>query len=90
MPIGYDIDLLCDAVTFATEGYTINQRDLQRGIRVGFVKAQRLLLLMGDYGITTTPGSRQESRMVLLTKDQVPGKLAELREIASKEASDAV
>lgn len=90
MPIGHDIDLLCDAVTFAARGYVVSQRNLQRHVRVGFVKAQRLLLLMDNYGITDGPPlTRWSSRTALITPEQLPAKLAELREIASKEKADA-
>jgi hypothetical protein len=90
MPIGHDIDLLCDAVTFAASGYVINQRNLQRRVRVGHLKAQRLLFLMDDYGVTDGPPlTRWSSRMTLITEEQLPAKLAELREIASTESEAA-
>ena len=88
MPIGHDLDLLCDAVTVAASRTHVNQRTIQRYVRVGVVKAQRLLLLMDDYGVTGgQPSGRWESRTVLITGEQVPAKLAELRAIASKEAA---
>lgn len=76
MPIGYDIDLLCDAVTVASSREFINQRTIQRHVRMGFVKAQRLLLLMDAYGITDgQPTGRWQSRVVLITGEQLPGVL---------------
>jgi hypothetical protein len=87
LPIGRDLDLLCDAVTWASERQFINQRTIQRRVRVGFLKAQWLLLLIDDYGITGgQPSGRWESREVLITAEQLPAKLTELREYARKEA----
>jgi hypothetical protein len=85
LPISHDIDLLCDAVTWAVERRRrtrIAPGSIQRYVRVGWVKAERLSLLMDDYGITA---GEFPNRTVLVTKEQLPDVLAKLREIASRE-----
>lgn len=51
MQIGADLDLLCEAVTMAASGYKISRLNVQRRLRVGFAKADRLVLLMEDHGV---------------------------------------
>jgi hypothetical protein len=88
LPIGRDIDLLCDAVTAVAGSAFVSQRNLQRRIRVGFIKAQLLLLLMDAYGITDgPPQTRWSSRTVKVSKTDLPARLAELRDLAAREGS---
>lgn len=86
MPIGPDIALLCEAATAVTGSSSISQRHLQRRLRVGFVKAQRLLLLMDDYSITGGAPFGGD-RAVLLSRCDLPAQLAELRGMAAREVS---
>ena len=90
MPIGSDLDLLCDAVTWALQrrrpGTPVGPAIIQRYVRVGFAKAHRLCLLMDDYGITD---GEPRGRTVLVNGEQLPEVLATLREFASQEESRA-
>jgi DNA segregation ATPase FtsK/SpoIIIE, S-DNA-T family len=87
MPIGHDIDLLCDAVEVATRLQQASATVLQRKVRVGFAKAWRLLLLLEDYGVIG-PAVRGKHR-VLVASDDHAATIARLREIASKETASA-
>jgi hypothetical protein len=86
-PIGTDIDLLCDAVTWAVERRRPDQpvrvMDVQRYVHVGFATAHQLVRLMDAYSITGG-----DPRLVLTTKEQLPGVLANLRDLAGKEGTD--
>lgn len=90
MPIDHDIDLLCYAAEWAAwhPASPIGLTTVQRRVRVGFVKAQRLLLLMAEYGITGPPVGSPPRQPVLTTREELAGKLAELRDIAGREAGD--
>jgi hypothetical protein len=84
MPIGHDIDLLCDAVEVVTRLQRADARVIQRRVRVGFAKAGRLLLLLSDYGITGAPDSRGRYP-VLVACDERAAAISRLREMAGKE-----
>jgi DNA segregation ATPase FtsK/SpoIIIE, S-DNA-T family len=88
MPIGYDIGLLCDAVEVVTRLQQASATVIQRKLRVGFVKAGRLLLLLSDYGITGAPDSRGRYPVLVAWEDHA-ATIAQLREMAGKEESDA-
>lgn len=76
---GDDLGLLCDAIEAVGKAQYAHQDLIQRRVRVGFVKAGRLLYLMEDAGIIGPLINGQKRREVLITLDQVPAVLAELR-----------
>jgi hypothetical protein len=83
-PIGRDIDLLCEAVgvaAAATSGQTGAQQ-IQRKVRVGWVKASHLVALMDDYGVTEYG---HPYHRVLISREQVAETQERLRQIAAKE-----
>jgi S-DNA-T family DNA segregation ATPase FtsK/SpoIIIE len=76
---GHDLGLLCDAVEVVGKARFAHQDLIQRRVRVGGFKAMRLLLLMEEAGIIGPFANGQRRRDVLITQDQVPAALAELR-----------
>ena len=86
-PIGRHLDMLCDAAEIVTRSQYATLSLIQRRVRVGFATAGRLMGLLEDYGITGQYVKGQAE--VLVTEDMLPGVLATLREIASKEERDA-
>lgn len=65
---GDDRDLLCSAAEHVIKTQRADPRTLQRKIRVGFVKAGTLMLLLEDAGVVawTEAGARE----VLVPRDQ--------------------
>jgi S-DNA-T family DNA segregation ATPase FtsK/SpoIIIE len=88
MPIGYDIDLLCQAVGVVAGRERVSVTPLQRKLRVGFAKAERLVLLLMDHGIAG-PRDTHGRCLVLISSEEQAAAIARLREIASKETQDA-
>ena len=82
-PIGRHLDMLCDAAEIVTRSQYATISLIQRRVRVGFATAGRLMILLEDYGICGPYTGKPAD--VLITADQLPGVLAELRKIASKE-----
>jgi hypothetical protein len=90
MPIGRELDLLCDAVRVVSRQKvtkTSGRGSIQRKLVIGFAN-ERLMLLLEYYGLIG-PALSDGSHDVLVTEVEVPGVLAELREFASKEAPHA-
>jgi hypothetical protein len=92
MPIGRDIDLLCDAVTWVVQrprpAPLVHTQNIQRHVLVGWATAERLLRLMDDYGVTSRQQHPGHGRSVLMDPEQLPAVLASLRHLA-KENTDA-
>lgn len=88
-PIGTDIDLLCYAAEVAIRRGYASQLLVQRRVRVGFAKAQRLLLLLEEYGITGPKPPDSVKRPALVPESGRRAALAALREAAAKENADA-
>lgn len=86
MPIGYDIDLLCDAVEVVTRLQQASARVMQRKVRVGFAKAGRLLLLLEGYEVIGPHDSKGQYPVRVDRKDCATA-VALLRKIASEEAA---
>lgn len=93
MAIGHDLDLFLDAAEIIIKRRTwsgnpfrvINQNTIQRRVRVGWVKAGRLLLLLEDYGIVTRCGAARFDFAV--EPDVLEVKLAEIRAAHALEAT---
>lgn len=91
--IGADLDLLCDAaraVARRRAAATTGAGSVQRKVRVGWVKAKRLVILLERYGVIgPAPGGCGAydcgKHPVLITEAQVPETITRLRKIASNE-----
>ncbi|MFC9974486.1 DNA translocase FtsK [Spirillospora sp. NPDC127200] len=78
---GYDKQLLLDAAGMVIEAQRVDQNWIQRHVRVGFVKAGRLLELLEDAGVIgPLPATRAGQRQVLVPREQREAALARLRE----------
>src|SRR5580692_168073 len=84
VPIGADLDLLLAAARAVTARRSIGPGSLQRGLRVGFAKADRLVLLLEQEGLIARVGARRWTCLIR------PGGLdAALDRIRKAGASDA-
>ena len=94
MKVGHDLDLLLDAARLVISRRTwsgrpfkvITQNTVQRHVRVGFVKAGRLLLLMEDFGIVSRSGAGRFD--CAIEAADLDAKLAEIRTAHAGETVD--
>jgi len=88
MPIGHDLSMLLDAACIAARFDHVTAAQLQRRVRVGFVKAGRLVLLLEQEGliVRTRVAGRFRS---LIGPGELSAALERIREAAAKENADA-
>jgi hypothetical protein len=75
---GADRELMVDAVKYVLGGGLATPSPIQRNIRVGFGKAQQLLMLMEDWGLVG-PRHGSMARTVLCPADRLPEVVAAIR-----------
>ena len=69
--VGYNMSLLAEACRFAVAREFVSYSSVQRKLRVGFVKATTLVLLMEDIGVVGPPDAKGK-RPVLATAGDLP------------------
>lgn len=83
--IGPDSDLLLDAARWVARAQVVRPDTIQRHVRVGFVKAVRLTLLLEQEGLI---GPREGwGHKPLVMPDSLPAALEHVREAAAREAA---
>lgn len=87
LAIGHDLDLLLDAVRYASTARRVSSSTIQRRVRVGWVKADRLRLLLAQEGIIGPADSRNCHEPVV-TADGLAAALERVRSAAREEAGD--
>jgi S-DNA-T family DNA segregation ATPase FtsK/SpoIIIE len=86
MPIGYDLSLLCDAVDVVTRLKRVGASTVQRKVRVGFVKAEHLILLLEDYGVIGPRDAKGWHPVLVAYEDHV-AVISRLRKTQALEAT---
>lgn len=86
--IGHDLNLLLDAAKVAVSRKFTGPASIQRRVRVGFVKAQHLTLLLAQEGIIDRQPDGRGHR-VLIQPDGLDVALDRIREAAGKEVQPA-
>jgi hypothetical protein len=94
LPIAQDLELLCQAAAIAAGQPFLSQRELRWRLRIGAVRARRLHEALEDHGVVEPApilGERGHwcPRATLITRADLPAKLAELRAAAAAETAGA-
>jgi hypothetical protein len=92
LPIGHDLDLLLQAARAVITGRVrvISQLNIQRRLRVGFVKAWRLLVLLEQEGVIIRSGVGPSGTGLecAVPRRDLDAALVRIRRSASTEAGD--
>ena len=86
LTIGHDLGMLLDAAAVAVKVGSVSDMSIQRHIRVGFVKAGRLRLLLAQEGIIDPSRSGSGRHQSLVAPGGLDAALSRIREAAGKEA----
>lgn len=86
--VGYDASLFLDAARLVIDRQWANADLIQRRVRVGFVKAGRLLELLEDAGVVAAAtGYTCGRREVLVPRENRDAAVAKLRDLTKEAAS---
>ena len=97
MEIGHDLDLFLDTARLVIGRRTwsggswkaITQNSVQRHVRVGWVKASRLLRLLDDFDIVASLDGSIERFTCAIDAEEMDAKLAEIRAAHREEVGHA-